>query len=127
MRKISNRRAWAFLALFLLIPILSFSGCASQNRQNAAAAQNQGKASDILAAAVAGAGPAGSIIDVSGSLFGNGRAAVGDKYMSAVGITCRPVVFINDGGDKYNLAVCAEKDGLWATAPHIFASMRQPG
>lgn len=128
MRKISGRHVWAFLALFLLIPIMSFSGCASQRRQEAAAAaQNPGKGSDIIAAAVAGAGPAGSLVDVSGSSFGNGRAAVGDQYMSAVGIACRPVVFINEGGDRYNLAVCAEKDGLWATAPSIFASVKQPG
>lgn len=126
MRKRSNRCAWAIGALFWLIPILLLSGCASQTK-GAVAAQNPGKADDALAAAVAGAGSAGSLIDVSGSHLGNGRASVGAQYMSAVGIACRPVVFINDGGEKYNLAVCAEKNGLWTTAPNIFASNRQPG
>lgn len=127
MRKIGQRKAWAYLPLFLLASMLIFSGCASQNRRTASSPQGPGPAADAIAAAVAAVDAGGSLIDVAGSPFGNGRAAVGDSYLSAAGVSCRPVVFVNEGGDRYNLAVCAEKDGLWATAPHIFASVRYPG
>lgn len=104
--------------------ILALSSCGTGQTQIRSVDLNSHEdlATDMLATAVLNRSD--TIVDVANSQFGPGRAAVGAKYLSALGMPCRPVVFVNNSGDRYNLAVCAEKDNVWATAPPIFVTAK---
>jgi hypothetical protein len=82
-------------------------------------------AQDEIAAIVV-ASPLHSSNSVVASRLGAGQVIVGDRYFSALGIPCQRATFVNPGGEGYDLAVCAEKNGEWATAPEIFMASR-PG
>lgn len=118
----SGLRSGPFRALpaLMLVGLLwapALSGCAGQNRQ---AAGSGAKSGDALAQAVLDSGP--GYVNVNEGPYGRGWASVGEPYLSALGLPCRPVVFVNEAQERYDLAVCAEKNGLWATAPNIFAA-----
>lgn len=97
--------------------VSALGGCAGQSSK---AAGSGNKSADELAMAVTNSGP--GYISVAESPYGRGWAAAGEPYMSALGLPCRRVVFVNENQDRYDLAVCAEKGGVWSTAPSIFAS-----
>lgn len=97
--------------------VAALGGCAGQSSKVAGSGN---KSADDLALAVANSGP--GYVSVAKSPYGRGWAAAGEPYMSALGFPCRRVVFVNENQDRYDLAVCAEKNGIWSTAPNIFAS-----
>jgi len=78
----------------------------------------QSEAADPLAVA-ASAGSTGEVYLDNGP-WGPGKVALGEKYLSALGQTCRRAAFISLAGQRRDLAVCQEKPGLWATAQDIF-------
>jgi hypothetical protein len=82
------------------------------------------KAADAIAAAVVGK-PAQSTNYVGASVLGEGQVLVGEQYFSALGLPCRRATFLGQTGQGQPLAVCAEKNGVWATAPDIFMASAQ--
>lgn len=94
------------------------------SRQSQPEASRAG-ALDEIAAIVVGSPPR-SANYVDSSRLGAGQVITGERYFSALGVPCQRATFVNPGGQGYDLAVCAEKDGDWATAPDIFVASR-PG
>jgi|GEM_PF-3535383 hypothetical protein len=105
------------LVVICLFWALALSGCAGQSQKAAGSGSRSG---DALAKAVVNASP--GQVSISESPYGRGWASVGEPYLSALGLACRSVVFVNEDQERYDLAVCAEKNGVWATAPNIFAA-----
>lgn len=111
--------------LSMLILILLISGCAGVGFDRLGLDRLVSRQSDPLAAAVMD-GAGASVIMVPDSQFGPGQATLGESYLSAVGLPCRQVFFTATAtGERHNLAVCTEKEGLWVTAPDVFA--QSPG
>lgn len=111
---LTHRLAVLFLCLLWAATL---GGCAGSTQKTAGSGH---RSADDLALAVANANP--GYVNVAASPYGRGLADVGEPYMSALGLPCRPVVFLTENEDRYDLAVCAEKNGVWSTAPNIFAS-----
>lgn len=111
--------------LSMLILILLISGCAGVGLEGLSLDKLVSRQSDPLAAAVMD-GAGSSVIMIPDSQFGPGQATLGESYLSAAGLPCRQVFFTATAtGERHNLAVCTEKEGLWTTAPDVFA--QSPG
>lgn len=120
-----RRKAAVFWGgLWLAATVLTMASCAG-SRPNGPPSASQAGALDAIAAIVVG-NPVHSTNYVDHSQMGGGRVIVGERYFSALGIPCQRAMFVNPGGQEYDLAVCAEKSGDWATAPDIFVASR-PG
>lgn len=105
------------LVIICIFWLPALSGCAGQSQKAKGPGARSG---DALALTVVSSSPGYACI--SDSPYGRGWASVGEPYLSALGLPCRSVVFVNENQERYDLAVCAEKNGAWATAPNIFAA-----
>lgn len=122
----AGRRLSLFRAPALLIICLfwapALSGCAGQSQKVSGSGAKSG---DALAQAVINSGPGD--INISDSPYGRGWASVSEPYLSALGLPCRSVIFFSENQERYDLAVCAESNGVWSTAPNIFAAKPHMG
>ena len=109
------RRLRAPKALWSLAAFALCLACAGQWRETGL---NRPAAADPLAVA-ASAGAAGEL-QLNDGPWGPGTAVLGEKYLSALGQTCRRADFTTPTGQRRDLAVCQERPGRWATAPDIF-------
>lgn len=97
----------------------ALSGCAGQSHKASGPGLRSG---DALAQAILNSSP--GHIKINEGPYGRGWASVGEAYLSALGLPCRSVTFVSEAQERYDLAVCAENNGVWATAPNIFAASK---
>jgi hypothetical protein len=126
MRKDRRRRTVAGLVgcVWLAAAAAVLPACGGSLRSQPLA--SRAAALDEIAAIVVDS-PLRSSNYVGASRLGAGQVIVGDRYFSALGIPCQRATFVSPGGEGYDLAVCAEKNGEWATAPEIFMASTKPG
>ncbi|MDR2726209.1 MAG: hypothetical protein LBC90_09190 [Candidatus Adiutrix sp.] len=112
-------RAWRRARWTLAVVAVFFSlACVGSGQLRTSGLNSPAPADDPLAAAAA-FGTTGQVDMLEGP-WGPGRAVFGEKYLSALGQTCRRAAFIAVTGQHRDLAVCQDGKGRWATAPDIF-------
>lgn len=107
-----------------LLTTLTINGCAGLGPQGPKKLNS--RQTDALAETVMSQSGSTAVI-VAASQYGPGQATLGENYLSALGLPCRRVFFVANTGEHRHLTVCAEKDGVWVTAPDIFAEPETGG